>query len=93
MVYFMGKYYQVQFSVGSTTASPTSSNDWEELSRFCAIADEIKLKPNGLGSKLFGCRASFLRGSCAMVKSAIKKQELFCRRPGSCVCPLEMEKS
>ena len=44
----MGKYYQVKFSVGSTTASPASSNDWEELSRFCAIADEIKLKPNGL---------------------------------------------
>ena len=48
VVYFMGKYYQVKFSVGSTTASPASSNDWEELSRFCAIADEIKLKPNGL---------------------------------------------
>ena len=47
VVYFMGKYYQVKFSVGSTTASPASSNDWEELSRFCAIADEIKLKPNG----------------------------------------------
>lgn len=31
-----------------TTASPASSNDWEELSRFCAIADEIKLRPNGL---------------------------------------------
>lgn len=48
VVYFMGKYYQVKFLVGSTTASPASSNDWEELSRFCAIADEVKLKPNGL---------------------------------------------
>ena len=89
MVYFMGKYYQVKFSVGSTTASPASSNDWEELSRFCAIADEIKLKPNGL--VLLDGQQTIRSG--AMVTSVIKKQELFCRRPGSCVCPLEMEKS
>jgi len=49
VVYFMGKYYQVKFSVGSTTASPASSNDWEELSRFCAIADEVKIEAQRIG--------------------------------------------
>lgn len=46
VVFYMDKYYQVKQSVGHTTQKPTTTSDWEEVSRFCATANRLEMKAN-----------------------------------------------
>lgn len=46
VVYYQGKYYQVKQSVGHTTQKPTTASDWEEVSRFYAVANKLEMLPS-----------------------------------------------
>ena len=48
VVRLQDKYYRVKSSVESTSGKPSDSDDWEEAPRFCAIADQLDLRPNEL---------------------------------------------
>lgn len=48
VAYFMGRYYRVKDSVGSTSLSPGASSNWEEVAHFYAVADRLEMLPDQL---------------------------------------------
>ena len=48
VVFLVGKYYRLRPSVMSKGERPSDSLKWEEFPRFCAIADQLQLRPDEL---------------------------------------------